>query len=241
MTTAELLLQDYDIEMASARRVLERIPEELPDFKCHDKSMPLGKLAMHVATLPTFGQKILTTPSMDMADPNHKWPDQTFSNRDHAPSPPSTPPPKIAEPHSSPPLTAPSPNPGSSPLAITSSPMNRAHSPIGTCSSTTSSITARSSASISASTTSPVPGLYGPSADEPFGAVRSFHEPAIVRSSLSSGETMRSAPPFALLCFTLPSAFAAAQTVPDNRIHCAIQAPSAHSDADQTFRSRRLR
>jgi hypothetical protein len=40
MTTAELLLQDYDIEMASTRRVLERVPEDKPEFKCHDKSMP---------------------------------------------------------------------------------------------------------------------------------------------------------------------------------------------------------
>ncbi len=84
MTTAELLLQDYDIEMAGTRRVLERIPENLPDFKCHEKSTPLGKLAMHVATLPTFGKTILTTPSLNMADPSHKWPDQTFSTRDHA-------------------------------------------------------------------------------------------------------------------------------------------------------------
>jgi uncharacterized damage-inducible protein DinB len=84
MTTAELLLQDYNIEMASARRVLERIPEDQPDFKCHDKSMPLGKLAMHVATLPNFGKTILTTAGLNMADPDHKWPDQTFSTRDHA-------------------------------------------------------------------------------------------------------------------------------------------------------------
>lgn len=84
MTTSELLLQDYDIEMASTRRVLERIPEDTPDFKCHDKSTPLGKLAMHVATLPTFGKTILTTPNLNMADPSHKWPDQTFTTRDHA-------------------------------------------------------------------------------------------------------------------------------------------------------------
>jgi uncharacterized damage-inducible protein DinB len=82
MTTAELLLQDYDIEIASARRVLERVPEDKPDFKCHDKSMPLGRLAMHVATLPTFGKTILTTPGMNMADPNHKWPDNTFHSRE---------------------------------------------------------------------------------------------------------------------------------------------------------------
>lgn len=82
MTTAELLLQDFDIEMAMARRVLERVPEDKPDFKCHDKSMPLGKLAMHVATLPVFGKNILTTPSMDMTTPGQTWPDMTFRTRD---------------------------------------------------------------------------------------------------------------------------------------------------------------
>jgi uncharacterized damage-inducible protein DinB len=82
MTTAEILLQDYDAEIAGTRRVLERIPEDLPDFKCHDKSMPLGRLAMHVATLPIFGKTILTTPGMDMANPNHKFPDNTFRTRD---------------------------------------------------------------------------------------------------------------------------------------------------------------
>jgi uncharacterized damage-inducible protein DinB len=84
VTVSELLLQDYDMEMASARRVLERVPEDKPAFKCHEKSAPLGKLAMHVATLPTFGKTILTTPSLNMADPSHKWPDQTFSTREHA-------------------------------------------------------------------------------------------------------------------------------------------------------------
>jgi uncharacterized damage-inducible protein DinB len=82
MTTAELLLLDYDIEMAGTRRVLERIPENIPDFKCHGKSTPLGKLAMHVATLPNFGKTILTTPYLNMADPSTKWPDQTFRSRD---------------------------------------------------------------------------------------------------------------------------------------------------------------
>jgi uncharacterized damage-inducible protein DinB len=82
MTTAELLLQDFDIEMAMTRRVLERIPEDNPDFKCHEKSMPLGKLAMHVATLPIFGKTILTTPALDMASPGHKFPDMTFRTRD---------------------------------------------------------------------------------------------------------------------------------------------------------------
>ncbi len=82
MTTAELLLQDFDVEMANTRRVLQRIPDDKPDYKCHEKSMPLGKLAMHVATLPSFGKTILTTPTMDMAAPGHKFPDMTFRTRD---------------------------------------------------------------------------------------------------------------------------------------------------------------
>jgi uncharacterized damage-inducible protein DinB len=82
MTTAELLLQDYDMEMAMTRLTLERVPEDNPEFKCHEKSMALGKLAMHVATLPIFGKAILTTESMDMANPATKWPDMTFRTRE---------------------------------------------------------------------------------------------------------------------------------------------------------------
>ncbi|MDP9052559.1 MAG: DinB family protein [Acidobacteriota bacterium] len=78
MTTSDILLQDYDLEIAMTRRVVERVPEGKPDFKCHEKSMPLGKLTMHVATLPAFGTMILGTPSIDMAVPGLKWPDQTF-------------------------------------------------------------------------------------------------------------------------------------------------------------------
>ena len=82
MTTAELMLQDYDMEMEMTRRILKSIPEDNPGYKCHEKSMPLGKLAMHVATLPVFGKTILTTPSMDMAAPGMTWPDMTFRTRD---------------------------------------------------------------------------------------------------------------------------------------------------------------
>jgi uncharacterized damage-inducible protein DinB len=84
MSTAELLLQDFDIEVAMTRRILQAVPGGNPDYKCHDKSMPLGKLTMHVATLPYFGKTILTTPSLNMADPNHKWPDHTFTTPEAA-------------------------------------------------------------------------------------------------------------------------------------------------------------
>ena len=79
MTTAEVLLQDFDMEMGMTRRTLERIPEDKPDYKPHEKSMAMGKLARHVATLPHFGTSILTTPSMDLT--TAKWPEMTFSTR----------------------------------------------------------------------------------------------------------------------------------------------------------------
>ena len=80
MTTAELLLQDFDPEIANTRRVLERVPEDKTDFKCHNKSMPFGRLAVHVSTLPRLGITVLTTPGLDLA--TVEWPDMTFVSRD---------------------------------------------------------------------------------------------------------------------------------------------------------------
>jgi uncharacterized damage-inducible protein DinB len=80
MTIAEILLQDFDTEMKGARTTLERIPETNPDFKCHDKSMPMGRLAVHVATLPRFGTTILTTPGIDLA--TTQWPTLIFESRE---------------------------------------------------------------------------------------------------------------------------------------------------------------
>jgi len=44
MTISEGLLPEFDQEMASARRTLERIPEDKLAWKPHEKSMTLGRL-----------------------------------------------------------------------------------------------------------------------------------------------------------------------------------------------------
>jgi hypothetical protein len=62
----ELLLSEFDEEAKKTRAMLERVPIKA-DFKPHAKSMPLGKLAPHVAELPGFGVTILTTPELDFA------------------------------------------------------------------------------------------------------------------------------------------------------------------------------
>lgn len=60
----ELLLAEFDEEVKKTRAMLERVPIK-QDFKPHPKSMPLGKLAPHVAELAGFGLTILTTPELD--------------------------------------------------------------------------------------------------------------------------------------------------------------------------------
>lgn len=60
----ELLLSEFDEEVKKTRALLERVPMK-PDFTPHAKSMPLGKLAPHVAELAGFGHTILTTPELD--------------------------------------------------------------------------------------------------------------------------------------------------------------------------------
>ena len=81
MTIAEILLLDFDSEIAGTRRTLERIPESDPQWKPHEKSMPIGRLALHVARLPQFCTRILTTSVLDMD--KEKWPDFVFQSTAH--------------------------------------------------------------------------------------------------------------------------------------------------------------
>lgn len=52
MSIIEGLLQELDQEAQTTRRVLERVPADRLGWKPHDRSMSLGQLALHVATIP---------------------------------------------------------------------------------------------------------------------------------------------------------------------------------------------
>ncbi len=67
MPISDLLMTEFDQEMKTTRITLERVPFDKPDFAPHAKSMPLGKLAPHVAELAGFGATVLTTPSLDFS------------------------------------------------------------------------------------------------------------------------------------------------------------------------------
>ena len=80
MKISEILLQNFDLEMRGTRATLERIPEDKIEYKPHGKSMAMGRLAVHVATLPNFMIAIFTTPSLDLA--TVKWPPMVFESRE---------------------------------------------------------------------------------------------------------------------------------------------------------------
>jgi uncharacterized damage-inducible protein DinB len=66
MTISEMFLPEFDQEMASTRKLLERVPEGNWDYKPHPKSMPLGRLAAHVAELPFWAKHTLSVESLDI-------------------------------------------------------------------------------------------------------------------------------------------------------------------------------
>jgi len=64
MPISTLLLPEFDQEIKTTRITLQRVPMKA-DYAPHAKSMPLGKLAAHIAQLAGFGLTILTTPELD--------------------------------------------------------------------------------------------------------------------------------------------------------------------------------
>ncbi len=72
MPISELLLPEFDEEMKKTRTMLERVPEDKKDFAPHPRSMPLNRLAPHVAELAGFGLTVLTTPELDFSQGSYK-------------------------------------------------------------------------------------------------------------------------------------------------------------------------
>ena len=73
MTIAALLQPEFDQEMATTRLVLERVPEDKFGWKPHDKSFAMGDLASHIAntvswTEPTMNQTMFDLGTVSMEE-----------------------------------------------------------------------------------------------------------------------------------------------------------------------------
>lgn len=69
MKMTELLVAELDREAARTRRVLQQVPQGRDDWRPHEKSMPLGRLAGLVATMPSWVNLIIEQEELDLTPP----------------------------------------------------------------------------------------------------------------------------------------------------------------------------
>ncbi len=67
MAIKDSLLPEFDSEMATTRRVIERLKEDKYDWAPHEKSMKAGRLASHIAEMTVWGTIGITQDSLDLA------------------------------------------------------------------------------------------------------------------------------------------------------------------------------
>jgi uncharacterized damage-inducible protein DinB len=66
MTMSEMLLPEFDQEMASTRKILACVPEDKFKWQPHEKSMTLGRLASHVAELPRWAVETIARETLEL-------------------------------------------------------------------------------------------------------------------------------------------------------------------------------
>ncbi len=66
MTISETLLPEFDQEMANTRALLECVPEEKFAWKPHEKSMTMGRLASHIAEMPSWAVYTINQDNLEL-------------------------------------------------------------------------------------------------------------------------------------------------------------------------------
>jgi len=66
MSTPAIPLKEFDLEMKSTRRLLERVPSDKATWKPHEKSFAIGHLAQLVSWMPGWITRTLREPHIDL-------------------------------------------------------------------------------------------------------------------------------------------------------------------------------
>lgn len=74
MSTIQMLLKEMDQEALTTRKMLERVPNDKYDWKPHKKSMTIRQLTTHIAELPTWVSMALITDGINFADSPYQPP-----------------------------------------------------------------------------------------------------------------------------------------------------------------------
>src|SRR5258707_1699042 len=69
MSFKQLYIEELDREAARTRRALEQVPLGRDDWKPHPKSMPLGRLAGLVASMPSWISLIIDQDELNLTPP----------------------------------------------------------------------------------------------------------------------------------------------------------------------------
>lgn len=72
MRISDALLAELNQEAVSTRKTLERVPDDKWDWRPHEKSMPIGLLASHVAELAKWGPMTLQTEELSFNTGEYK-------------------------------------------------------------------------------------------------------------------------------------------------------------------------
>ncbi|MGB9233101.1 MAG: DinB family protein [Terriglobales bacterium] len=67
MPVKDTLLPEFDMEMDSTRRTLERVPDDKFSWQPHEKSGTLGWMATHIATIPHWAKMTMEQDSLDIS------------------------------------------------------------------------------------------------------------------------------------------------------------------------------
>jgi uncharacterized damage-inducible protein DinB len=66
---SEMILPEFENEMANTRKTLERVPDHKFAWKPHEKSFSLGGLATHLANIPSWTTHTFEKEELDIAPP----------------------------------------------------------------------------------------------------------------------------------------------------------------------------
>jgi len=67
MNIIPMLLKEMEQEAQTTRKMLQRVPDDKYDWQPHQKSMSIRRLATHIAELPSWVSMALTTDELDFA------------------------------------------------------------------------------------------------------------------------------------------------------------------------------
>ena len=88
MALIDGMLQEFEQEAQTTRRVLERVPDNQLAWRPHEKARTLGELALHVAMVPGGVAELVASPSPaqapQFADPSPKSASELIPALDHS-------------------------------------------------------------------------------------------------------------------------------------------------------------